>query len=162
MFAEYLKDAIMANHLPTVKFIIQNFHSFNLVKHVYTQCEPLCSPSHSATFPRLYLGGVYSAIAHDAWSVECLHIHLGQQQVWRDYVSGVKLRMRDITVLERAGIEDQHKHTPLTYAAAFGQTDILEYLVQQKADLNFYSSYPVFCRYGEDKCTKVITIASID
>ena len=91
-------------------------------------------------------------------AIECLHMYLGHQQIWRDYVSGVRLQMRDIKILERDGIEDQHKHTPLTYAAAFGQTDILEYLVKQKADLYFYSSYPVFCCYGEDKCTKVIMI----
>ena len=64
VFAEYLRDAIMANHFPTVEFIIQNFHSFDLVTHVYTQCKPLCSPLHSAIFPRHYLGGVYSAIAY--------------------------------------------------------------------------------------------------
>ena len=58
VFAEYLQDAIMANHLPTVKFLIENFDS--LVNHVYTKCEPLCSPLHSAVFPRHYLGGVYS------------------------------------------------------------------------------------------------------
>ena len=149
----------MANHLPTVKFLIQNFHSFDLVNHVYTQCKPLFSPLHSATFPRHYLGGVYSAIAHITHVIECLHLCLGQQQVWRDYISGVKLRMREITVLDYEGIQDRHKHTPLTYAAAFGQTGILEYLVHQKADLNFYSSYPVFCQYGEEKCAKVIMIA---
>jgi len=70
--------------------------------------------------------------------------------------------MRGINVLSYEGIEDRHKHTPLTYAAAFGQTEIVEYLVKQKADLNFYSSYTVFCRYGEDKCTKVIMIAFND
>ena len=64
MFAEYLRDAVMASHLPTVEFIIQNFRSFDLVNHVYAQCETLCSPLHSATFPWLYLGGMYSAITH--------------------------------------------------------------------------------------------------
>ena len=64
--------------------------------------------------------------------------------------------MRDIKVLSYEGIEDRHKHTPLTYAAAFGQTGILEYLVQQKADIYFQSGYPVFCQYEEEKGSKVL------
>ena len=146
----------MANHLPTVKFIIQNFHSFDLVNHVHTQCEPLCSPLHSATFPRHYLGGVCSVLVYVMLDIKCSHMCLGRQQVWRDCIEGVKLPMRGIKVLDFEGSEHYHKHTPITYAAAFGQTGILEYLVQQKADLGFYSSYPVFCQYGENKCTKVI------
>ena len=67
--------------------------------------------------------------------------------------------MRDIKVGSYEGIEDRHKHTPLTYAAAFGQTGILEYLVQQKADIHFQSGYPAFCEYGEEKCNKAIKVA---
>jgi len=103
---------------------------------------------------------MYSAIAY---AIECLYIlWSGSQQVSRDCIPGVKLKMTEITVSDFEGIEDSHKHTPLTYAAAFGQTGILEYLVQQKADLNFHSYYPVFCQYGEEKCAKVIMISFKD
>ena len=155
VFAEYLRDAVMANHLPTVKFLIQNFDS--LVNHVYTQCEPLHSPLYSAIFPRHYLGGVSSKLSNllEAWNYVFFVTCPGSRQTWRDCIPGVRLKMRGINVLSYEGIEERHKHTPLTYAAAFGQTGILEYLVQQKADIYFHSSYPVFCQYGEEKCSKV-------
>ena len=52
--------------------------------------------------------------------------------MWRDCIQGVKLLMKDIEVVEDEASEHEHEHTPLTHAAAFGQTEILEYLVQKK------------------------------
>ena len=55
-----------------------------------------------------------------------------------------------------------HCHTPISYAIAFGNERIVEYLIREKkcsvdyAETTF--SYPVQCTYGGDLFTKVLLI----
>ena len=55
-----------------------------------------------------------------------------------------------------------HCHTPISYAIAFGNEHIVEYLIREKkcnvdyAETTF--AYPVQCTYGDDVCTKVLLI----
>ena len=62
-------------------------------------------------------------------------------------------------------IDDPHSHhchTPISYAIAFGNERIVEYLIREKKCSLDYAkttfSYPVQCTYGDDVCTKVLFI----
>ena len=56
----------------------------------------------------------------------------------------------------------QHCHTPISYAIAFGNEHIVEYLIREKKCSVDYAetafSYPVQCTYDDDVCTKVLFI----
>ena len=85
-----------------------------------------------------------------------------------DCIAGARVQMQDIESLWQLEVDaggaqfncnSQHQHTPLTYAVAFGQEQIVEYLIRMKCNLEFTSSYPVICRYGKDVCEKVCPVA---